>query len=638
MTELALRRTERPGEPMVDGGVACGPSGKMWIRRAALGLVLALACCGAPIPKYDEDVPTATGQSPEKNVRDYGIPAIIVPFGRAVPDGMLTDPAERAAMIEAKIAHLEEVNDLFWGDAPGTPEERQALYDEVWSAADQYFVAFQGLGTDWDGLHDTYRQRIGLVESYGEYLSIITKTGYLLREGHTHMVPRRLATAFLQRNLAEQIVSGPVPGLLPRVISSSIGGCIAVTSEEELVVNRLGEGAPNPYRLQIGDEIVGFNGVPWDAWLPRLEAADLPIMGSSDGAESARRYTLLRSAMQNAHLFEAINLLRTGSGVVDTLPIEFINGDIDDEWDAGCPEWTETPGLVALDDPRKSLSWKDDPILVHGIIEGENAGIIYIKHLDPPDPAKFSARFESAVLDLMETEGLIIDLRGNGGGEFASPLFQGLAHLVRGTEDRQFYEVAVNDPASANRTRLVDIREGWGEACDRAPSDDRFDLKGLCAEAMESAHHLRSHPFRADNPDLFYEYPILVLVGPGCGSACDHLAHLLSQFPEFTLVGRDPNGSLTFPKNWDRVYTYPQMQESVTLMIPAVAPYAIDGDEVLHLSRAEGLVDVEVWLTKEDIIKGLDTVRERALQLIRESRAVEQPPESGGTGGARPAG
>jgi hypothetical protein len=148
-------------------------------------------------------------------------------------------------------------------------------------------------------------------------------------------------------------------------------------------------------------------------------------------------------------------------------------------------------------------------------------------------------------------------------------------------------------------------------------------VKGLCAEAVQSARHISSHPFRADDPDLFYEYPIVVLIGPGCGSACDHLAHLLSQFREFTFVGQDPNGSLTFPKNWDRVYAYPQMQEAVTLMIPAVAPYAIGGDGVDHLSRAEGMVEIVVWQTKEDLVKGLDTVRERALQLIRESSSDE---------------
>jgi hypothetical protein len=55
--------------------------------------------------------------------------------------------------------------------------------------------------------------------------------------------------------------------------------------------------------------------------------------------------------------------------------------------------------------------------------------------------------------------------------------------------------------------------------------------------------------------------------------------------------------------------------------VAQAAPYAEGGDRVDPLSRAEGLVDVEVWLTKEDVVDGLDTVRERPFEIIRESRA-----------------
>lgn len=146
-------------------------------------------------------------------------------------------------------------------------------------------------------------------------------------------------------------------------------------------------------------------------------------------------------------------------------------------------------------------------------------------------------------------------------------------------------------------------------------------MGGLCKKAMEAALKIRTHPFRADDPDLHYLCPIAVLVGPGCGSACDHLVHLLSQFPEFTIIGRDPNGSLTFPLNWDRLYTYPRIKENVMLKIPAVGPYAAGEETIEHLCRRTGLVDVEVWFTKEDVINGVDTVREYAIQVIREARS-----------------
>jgi hypothetical protein len=590
---------------------------------SVMALTLLLTSCAQPsVSPTPTAEMTATDLTPEENVKKYGIPAIVVSFGYPVPDGMIENPEEREAMIKAKIAHLQQVNRLFWGDAPGTPEDRQAIFDELWTTADSYFVAFNGLDTNWDSFYEEYHEKIGQVQSYGEYLSIITRMSYLLGEAHTYVMPGKLATAFLDKGLGDDIIQGPVPGFIPAALNSSMWACITVTPEEALVVNRIWERSPNPYRLRVGDEIVGFNGVPWEEWIPRLETADIPIWGSSDGAETARRYTLLRSAMQNAHLFEKINILRVDSGEVETMPVVFT--ETEDGGDATCPEWTETDGLVSVENTEQTLSWEDDPMFVYGVIEDENIGYMYLKHLDPQDPAQFENQFKKAVLSLMDTQGLVIDLRGNGGGEFPSSLFPGLAHLVQGTEDRQFYAVAVNDPDSDDRTRLVDIVDGWGEECEGAGSDELFDLEGLCRKAMEAARKISTHPLRADDPDLHYLYPIVVLVGPGCGSACDHLVHLLSQFPEFTIIGRDPNGSLTFPLNWDRLYAYPQIKDGVMLKIPTVAPYAVNEETIEHLCRRTGLVDVEVWFTKEDVINGVDTVREYAIQLIREGSSEDE--------------
>ena len=97
---------------------------------------------------------TAMGFSVDENIKKFGIPAVIVPFDYLVPSGMIKDPAEKEAMIEAKIEHLEKVNRLFWGNAPGTPEERQAIFDELWFAIDAQFVGFNRLDLDWDAFYD----------------------------------------------------------------------------------------------------------------------------------------------------------------------------------------------------------------------------------------------------------------------------------------------------------------------------------------------------------------------------------------------------------------------------------------------------------------------------------------------------
>jgi hypothetical protein len=58
----------------------------------------------------------------------------------------------------------------------------------------------------------------------------------------------------------------------------------------------------------------------------------------------------------------------------------------------------------------------------------------------------------------------------------------------------------------------------------------------------------------------------------------------------------------------------------VHFVLPTVAYYFVDEQPIQHLSRRTGIVDKEVWFTKEDVVSGVDTVREYAIQLVGEAR------------------
>ena len=128
--------------------------------------------------------------------------------------------------------------------------------------------------------------------------------------------------------------------------------------------------------------------------------------------------------------------------------------------------------------------------------------------------------------------------------------------------------------------------------------------------------------FPAEQPDLTYGKPIIVMTGPHCGSAGDTLVQLLSFFPEFTIIGRDPNGiTIGVYTGMPRHFLGPD--DYVITTIPTVAIYFADEGPPHHISRRTGVVDDQVWYTREDITAGEDTVLDHALNLIREGRIEE---------------
>jgi hypothetical protein len=605
------------------------PLTRMLTQALLLSAIAMVAACAGRPP----EVITATGLSVDENMQQLGIPAVIVSFDYPVPDGLIVDPAEREAMIEAKIAHLQEVNRLFWGDLPDDPVELQYRFDDLWFEIGRAFPDFEGLDLDWDVFHDQYRKEMSEAQSYGDYAYIISLMGYVLKESHVRLVPGRVLGKYGGPDLPGLpkvnafVDKAPVFTPLP---TSRIGACCTVTAEEELAIGSIWERAPNPYDLQVGDEIVGLNGVPWEDWIPWLETAGIPSLGSPGGAETARRYNLLRSVVANVNLFEKINIKRVDTGRIDTMDVVYLEPG--DEIPI-CHDLTETQGLVSVHDPHQPLSFMDDPMFVYGIIPDGNIGYMYIKSTRPgnsdrashPDALAFSDEFEQAILSLMDTDGLILDLRTNGGGIEITIFYKGLAHLFKGTEDRLVIDTAVRDPEANDRTRLLTASEAWGEeGCSAAAMQNWFGR--LCRAYEYIWGSLEAEfPFPADKPDLHYDNPIIVMTGPDCVSSCEWLVHFLSKFPEVTIIGRDPNGSLTgvYPQVHDAWWYWHEAPETdyVFFVPPTVAYYFVGEEPIHHLSRRTGVVDKEVWFTKQDLVDGVDTVRERAMQLIREARA-----------------
>jgi hypothetical protein len=165
---------------------------------------------------------------------------------------------------------------------------------------------------------------------------------------------------------------------------------------------------------------------------------------------------------------------------------------------------------------------------------------------------------------------------------------------------------------------LIDVVDVWSSGnCYGYP--DHPWVQEVCEPYRNLMGSLDGYQaFLSDEPDLTYGKPIIVMTGPDCRSAGDILVQFLSFFPEFTIIGRDPNGILMgvygeYPKY------YLDPSDYVIASVPTVAIYFADEGPPHHISRRTGVVDDQVWYSREDITNGEDTVLDYAFQLIREA-------------------
>ncbi len=537
-----------------------------------------------------------------------------VPFEYAVPDGLITDPAEKEAMIQAKISNLQETNKIFWGNLPADTDVLIKGFGSVYSFIRNNFAGFEGLDIDFDKIGEEGFERIeeGL-DSYGEFAYMLTHMSYLLQEGHSYVSTKRLSGSNGMTPYRKN-----VPIIDTNKISR-IGVCITVTQKDEIVVTKLINSSDNPYNFKPGDEIVGFNGVSWLEWYPRLLEAGIPINGSPAAGKNAIRFRMIESAATNAMTFEKINIKRYGKEEIETLPIVFKSFSIGD-YDPCAEYFDNIPNIKA----PKIISLSNKPeSMVHGIIKDTNIGYIYaiecpsgfnefndIKLWNPLE-TEFSNKFSGAISQLKNTDGIIFDLRLNYGGR-PEVFYKGLAKLIKTEKPAPTFVMLPRDSKVADIYAL------------EVPSVKKLEI---------------DIPHDEEN----YTNPIVVLSSPDCISAGDLLVALCARFPEFKIIGLDNNASFAavspnkYDVGEDEIFVYITsgagfyVKENPDYNGPTIDEIRLMEDfkqrsEVSRvfikanyepLLRRQDFVDEYVWFTKDDIAKGIDTVRERAIKLIQ---------------------
>lgn len=489
---------------------------------------------------------------------------------------LATQPPPDVCYIDKRPGHYtrddwEAVIDATWGAGLPTAQKLQ-IFDTAWEALDTDYAAFQHLAVDLDSLRNLYRPEIEAGVSRGRFAAIMNYLSYAMQDAHT-----LIFDAGVNRVTALQ------PGV-PLVVLSTwqnndhFGACLTPLPDQTLLVY---QALPNHVLgLQAGDLVLGYDGVPWAELVQELIAAQLPIYFNRvwGSTTSSIEHGLLMSAGMNWHLFDTIDVVKFDTGDtlhLPTLPLVDQYGTI---WDR---EQLPVPGVAMPDIPsRDFISW--------GIVDGTNIGYVYISSWSYLPEDEIEAQYYEAIYNLMfnyYTEGLIIDQRLNYGGSYGTAQ-AGHALLFDDVIYTYGYDIRCGDPA------------------------DHFSM---CSHP--SAWYQPPSLAIPGDPDSFYDKPIAILTGPGAVSNGDVETFRYSFHPQARLFGKPPSSAFTLA-------TYPDLGHPEWFMVYGSGNgYRYSTHE--YMTHVDLEIDEEVWLTRDDVANGVDTVVEAAMAWINSVTGVE---------------
>jgi hypothetical protein len=465
----------------------------------------------------------------------------------------------------------EAVIDSAWGPSTLTPSERAAVFDDLWQQIDAYFAAFHHLDVDWLALRDLYRpQVLDPRISRGRFAAIISHLSVVLEDSHTRFRDDQVNFTSLAPGL---------PLLVPGGWGNNahFGAGLTPLPDKSLLVYQTVEN--HPLGLEQGDIILGYCGKPWERLYQELIEAELPVKwwiapGLANGSNirwgtspSSFEHSFLMAAGLNWHLFDVIDVLKRDGSIerlsttpLDTsLPLHFAT------------EQLPVPGVSRPDYPN-------DQYATWGVVEGTRIGYIYLMGMF----TGAESQFEEAVYQLVierETDGLIIDMRTNHGGD-QRMTYLGLSILFNAITPtlRAFQRCDPLDHYALCQSPLL--------------PDSFFTVPG--------------------DPATYYDRPIAVLIGPGAYSGGDGVALALGYHPEVKFFGKSTSMSPCGPAHIESPGGSTLFEADYCYVNAAHI-----SDPARYLTRTEFPVDCSVWLAPEDVAAGEDTVVNATIAWIQ---------------------
>jgi hypothetical protein len=447
--------------------------------------------------------------------------------------------------------------DAVWG--PGLPGPVQQGIMLGWmTKLEQEFACFINHDVDVQGNFLEFLPEVGSGVSKGRFHAIMTHLTMQLQNGHTSFSDREVSW------------TQPEPGV-PLLVGHQymttylFGACLTTDDEGNAWVYEVVDN--HPLGLEVGDIILGYEGIPWEDLLQKLMEAQLPVSQGWLTSDASYEYGWATAVGNNWHLFDTIDIQKFRTGQVVNLPTEplvnpavdlaiYCSDQINDQMERPTdPEWV-TWDVLEDGESRIGFIWSEA-----WIGQAQNA-------------------WEQACQAMVEDpdlDGLIIDFRNNIGGNMYMSNY-GLSHLF--DAEILTIEFAVRPLPEEH---LVLMRTGGAQY---------MAIPG--------------------NPNDYFDKPIAVLLGPKTISSGDFVAQRMTYHPEVRTFGRQTSCTFDSPVG----YQVPGFSEDFAARFSQYNSGRVELPDD-YLSSLGFPVDQEVWLDPVDAFHRRDSVIEAAKDWIR---------------------
>jgi hypothetical protein len=294
----------------------------------------------------------------------------------------------------------QHIIDSTWG--PGVPlAEKLLIYNTYSKAIHDQFDGFYTQKLNWDSLYNHYLSQITESTSKGAFSSIMSHFAYDLKDAHTRAWDSTVVYTALNPGVPILLIGGFVS-------IEHFGAVTTILPDSTTLVLRV---VPNhPIKMEPGDIILGYEGVPWKNLVRELLDAGLPMIATTGGCKTADKYHNLIGAGLNWHLFSTMDILKHSNG--DTLHLS-----VAPLLELNIPRLSNNEQLqiqnISFPNvlPYPEIS---DTVVTYGILENTNTGYIFLSMEWPTETVE--VQFYNAVKALKNTDALIIDMRLNRGG------------------------------------------------------------------------------------------------------------------------------------------------------------------------------------------------------------------------------